>query len=155
MLFRSGTKYAGGESDVIKRWTKMLYNSTLDHYSEVKKSLRQFPITGSMKRYGDFNKPNTWRWHYSGTFYWFRNQDVFSRPNWTRLVPFYGCVECWPSCVFKASEGGCLFGDNVGLLYLENEISRLEEEMRHWPPDRKSTRLNSSHIPLSRMPSSA
>ena len=31
----------------------------------------------------------------------------------------------------------------------------LEEEMARFPKDRKSTRLNSSHIPLSRMPSSA
>ena len=35
------------------------------------------------------------------------------------------------------------FVDNIGAPYV------------HWPPDRKSTRLNSSHLKLSRMPSSA
>ena len=36
----------------------------------------------------------------------------------------------------------------TGFQLIRNDISRLEK-------DRKSTRLNSSHIPLSRMPSSA
>lgn len=132
-----GTKYTEGQDGVVPRWTDMLYRTTLDHYSEVKKSLTQFPITGSMKRYGDFNKPNTWRWHYSGTFFWFRNADVFARPQWVRLVPFYGCVECWPSCVFKASEAGFLFGNDVGLLYHEQEIAGLEEQLKTWPPDER------------------
>ena len=34
-------------------------------------------------------------------------------------------------------------------------LSRFAEEIVLWMTDRKSTRLNSSHIPLSRMPSSA
>ena len=37
---------------------------------------------------------------------------------------------------------------------LKNEGFRVEKE-KPMPIDRKSTRLNSSHIPLSRMPSSA
>ena len=37
----------------------------------------------------------------------------------------------------------------------QNIIAKRVEELRKNPVDRKSTRLNSSHIPLSRMPSSA
>ena len=36
-----------------------------------------------------------------------------------------------------------------------NEIPRLQNQLDDEDGDRKSTRLNSSHIPLSRMPSSA
>src|ERR1051326_541676 len=36
-----------------------------------------------------------------------------------------------------------------------NELDRLRFKIQPWNTDRKSTRLNSSHIPLSRMPSSA
>jgi hypothetical protein len=132
-----GTKYPQGQAGIVPRWTSLMYRSTLDHYSEVYKSLEQFPITGSLKRYGEFNKPNTWRWHYSGTFYWFRNKETFSRPEWTRLVPFYGCVECWPSCVYRATEGGVLLGNDVGLLYLEPEVVKLEEQLKEWPPDNR------------------
>ena len=40
-------------------------------------------------------------------------------------------------------------------LMLKDQITRLESELIPDLKDRKSTRLNSSHIPLSRMPSSA
>ena len=55
--------------------------------------------------------------------------------------------------------------ETVTLFFLENKISvsntlkkvknKLELFPRSYESDRKSTRLNSSHIPLSRMPSSA
>ncbi len=145
-----GTKYestvvaipvpgAVGSSGLVPRWTELLYRSTLDHYSEVRKSLESFPITGSMKRYGDFNKPETWRWHYSGTFFWFRNADTFARPQWRKLISFYGAVECWPSCVFKAAEGGVLLGNDVGLLYVESEVVKHEEAYKSWPTDERPT----------------
>jgi hypothetical protein len=130
-----GTKYQQGEAGVVPRWTEVMYRSCLDHYSEVRKSLESFPITGPLKRYGDHNKPNTWRWHYSGTFFWFRNEDVFSRPEWKRLVPFYGAIECWPSCVFRAAEGGVLIGNDAGLLYFDAEVTKHEETLKSWPPD--------------------
>ena len=38
---------------------------------------------------------------------------------------------------------------------VETIESRIDRSARISPTDRKSTRLNSSHIPLSRMPSSA
>ena len=38
----------------------------------------------------------------------------------------------------------------------EAYVSHMRQSfLRYWDEDRKSTRLNSSHIPLSRMPSSA
>ena len=53
-------------------------------------------------------------------------------------------------------------GDIQSLIHLEKIVSICQQtpKTRHWLPtreygDRKSTRLNSSHIPLSRMPSSA
>ena len=45
-----------------------------------------------------------------------------------------------------------------GLLYLHREFGfalRFWDKYRDWETDRKSTRLNSSHITRSRMPSSA
>jgi 2-polyprenyl-3-methyl-5-hydroxy-6-metoxy-1,4-benzoquinol methylase len=134
-----GTKYEAGKAGVVPRWAELMYRSCLDHYSEVRKSLESHPITGSLKRYGDFNKPNTWRWHYSGTFFWFRNEDVFARPTWKRLVPFYGAIECWPSCVFRAEEAGSLIGHNAGLMYLEPEVAKHEAELATWPPDERQS----------------
>ena len=43
----------------------------------------------------------------------------------------------------------------AGLMVRFGSTSETSTEMRKYTRDRKSTRLNSSHIPLSRMPSSA
>ena len=39
--------------------------------------------------------------------------------------------------------------------HIENELADTQTEYRDWETDRKSTRLNSSHITRARMPSSA
>ena len=47
--------------------------------------------------------------------------------------------------------------DNISVFIKASKLrgEALDHILFHGPPDRKSTRLNSSHIPLSRMPSSA
>ena len=47
----------------------------------------------------------------------------------------------------------CTIEPNVGMVAVPDERLDKLAEMNH--PDRKSTRLNSSHLKLSRMPSSA
>ena len=52
-----------------------------------------------------------------------------------------------------------LGGSESAMIYMAREITKLGNDVTVYcecdKPDRKSTRLNSSHIPLSRMPSSA
>lgn len=122
-----GAKYEPADTRVpaIRIWCDLMYRSTLDEWNRVLKGLSEFPMAGPFKRYGDYNKPNTWRWHYSGTFFWFRNKETLSR-NWERHIKFYGTIECWPSCIFKASEAYCLLGDDAGLLYSEEETRKHE-----------------------------
>src|ERR1051326_9614913 len=49
---------------------------------------------------------------------------------------------------FRIANRSSMWGDTV-------TVKQLAGELLHGDGDRKSTRLNSSHIPLSRMPSSA
>ena len=49
----------------------------------------------------------------------------------------------------------CEIGDDARRIYNMMFADSPDEEVQDESPDRKSTRLNSSHIPLSRMPSSA
>ena len=53
--------------------------------------------------------------------------------------------------VNAVSNTGGHLGSNLGAVELSIALHRVFDS----PQDRKSTRLNSSHIPLSRMPSSA
>ena len=127
-----GSRYSEGDGhfERHKRWTNMLYHSTLDDWPKVLQALREFPMAGAFKRYGDFRLPRNAAWHYSGTFFWFRNADVFASRDWPRLHPaMYGQVEAWAAGLFKASETACLFGDNAGFLYQEEEIQRWEAQL--------------------------
>ncbi len=106
-------------------WADMLYRSTMENWPRIRDQLEQFPVTGAFKRYGTFRIPNNHHWHYSGTFFWFRNQDTFSRESWRFLHPnFFACVEAWPANIYTSTEAACLFGDNAGDLYKPNELAK-------------------------------
>lgn len=121
-------------SGITRRWTDLMYHICLDNWTEVRRSLDQFPLTGPFKRYGDHDLPGNHRWHYSGTFFWFRNADIFAGP-WEYLHPnFYGCVEAWPGFQMPGNRSGCLFGENAGFLYLEPDLQQQERAIASWPP---------------------
>lgn len=87
-------------------------------------------MAGSFKRYADFDLIRNWHWHYSGTFFWFRNADVFQNQNWCRLHPnFTGQVEAWPAGLFPAAAVACLFGDDCQHLYEQAEVERWEQQI--------------------------
>ncbi len=125
-------------SQHARRWGEMMYRICLDHWSEVYRALQHQPMAGGFKRYDDFDLPGNWHWHYSGTFFWFRNEDVFAAPQWQHLHPnMYGQVEAWPAGLFKAAEVACLFGDAAGNLYHVDELQKHELALRDWPDDER------------------
>lgn len=129
-----GSRYSDGH--IVLRWADMLYRTNLDHWSKVYEALISFPMCGSFKRYEDFDLKRNWHWHYSGTFFWFRNADVFASRDWPRLHPaMYGQVEAWPAGMFQSTETACLFGDAAHHLYLETEVAKWEAQIKDWPPD--------------------
>ena len=51
-------------------------------------------------------------WHYSGTFFWFRNKDVLGNPR-AFSVPMSGyAVEFYLSFLFSAEQSACIYRDN-------------------------------------------
>ena len=111
-------------------WAHTMYRLTLESENDVRDQLQKFPITGCFKRHNEFNLPKHHRWHYSGTFFWFRNINVFSREGWDDLAPnFFAGVEAWPSRIFSDAEGGCLFNDNADNLYDKATWTKLQPEL--------------------------
>lgn len=124
-----GARYTEGDGHIERhrRWSRMLYRTNLDNWPTVREALRSFPMAGSFKRYEDFKLTRNFHWHYSGTFFWFRNSDVFASTDWPRLHPaMYGQVEAWPAGMFRSSEVACLFGDGAKHLYVETELQKWE-----------------------------
>ena len=97
----------------------------------MQRALEQYSIAGSFRRFGEFSTPGNHRWHFSGTFYWFRNNAVFSRI-WNQIDRVYFGVEAWPGKMFKPEESACLFADNAGGMYLETEWEKLQRQIDVW-----------------------
>jgi hypothetical protein len=114
-----GARHRGGfgnDGSTLHKWTSTMYEKCLDNWDIVKSALEQKAMTGCFKRYGNFKTPGNNRWHYSGSFYWFRNKDVFSR-NWRKIDNMFFAVESWPGHMFTAAETHCLFVDHCEDLY--------------------------------------
>lgn len=124
------------EGSTLYRWAGAMYETCLDGWDLVREQLATKAMTGSFKRYGLFKTRNNHCWHYSGTFYWFRNRDVFNR-NWTVVDQnFYG-TESYPGLLFHPDDTGCLFADDAGDLYkLDYWKSDIQPQLERWRNER-------------------
>jgi hypothetical protein len=137
-FFCQGKAVTHSDDSITVKWGQVMYDSCLDDFSSVVKALETFSIAGSLRRFGEFTTPNNNRWHYSGTFFWFRNDDVFKTQKWKTIDREFFGVESWPGLMFKPEESACLFGDNVGSLYEPSAWVQLEEKSRVWKECRET-----------------
>lgn len=109
----------------VQAWADLMYQSCLDYWPLVEHQLSQYVATGSFKRYGMFTTPRNKRWHYSGTFFWWRPAELAKR-DWRRIDRRFFGTESWLGLHCFPDETGCLFLDGVGDLYQadywENEV---------------------------------
>lgn len=129
-----GVKYEPRFPRSVKRWAEVQYAVTLDDWLAVKEQLQRFAMTGIFRKHGRFaNHQNLGDWHYSGTFFWMRHANVFSR-DWRNVPQFYGGVEAWPGLHFSREETGCLLLDNLRELPYQDRFwaSKGDPAMRSW-----------------------
>lgn len=101
------------DNPAVALWTKALYRYNLDYIDQVDTLLEKFPVVGACKRHGSFKHfPASSRWHYSGTFFWFRNKDLFEKQTWPGVVQTRYGAEAYLSGLFPSTKAGCVFGDN-------------------------------------------
>jgi hypothetical protein len=136
----------------IRDWRNQMYHHCLDRAEECMKLLQSYPCVGS---YRQRHWPGTMRkmshlapelrnqeWHYAGTFWWFRNKDVFSHPGWHE-VPMSGyAVEFFMPWLFKHEQAYCLYRDNP-----TDPYKRPHEHMPD-PCDWPSAFLEGAHAPV-------
>jgi predicted SAM-dependent methyltransferase len=118
-------------------WASIQYKSCMDYWPVVEGLLNIHPIAGCFKRHNrgwPAESPSS-DWHYSGSWYWIRNDILFSKPDWTRIDQFWSGIESWPSLHFKKSEAaviyGEFYGDGAGL-YDHNIMNRMVSEFKTW-----------------------
>lgn len=118
---------------VVVEWTRMQYEVCLDGIASVENALESYAMAGSFRRFGQFATSGNNRWHYSGTYYWFRHSNVFSRPDWSALDARFFGTESWPGKMFTADECACLFADNADDPYLKSSFQdRYRKELELW-----------------------
>lgn len=112
--------------EAIRLWTEIMYSQCLDRLPDVDKILEDHVCCGAFKRYGRFGHfPRTSHWHYSGTFFWFRNKDLYAHPDWQNIPRSRYGAEAYLSTLFKENLAGCIFGDGVTDLYNPNYLKRV------------------------------
>lgn len=116
---------SSNRTPATKVWGDLMYEINLSNWASVEEALRLHSIVGAF-RCG----PSQFPWHFSGTFFWFRNADVFAHPTWDEVPQRYGGTEIWPSTVFPYEKSACLFGDNEGgpRLYASHVIQEMKEK---------------------------
>ena len=110
----------------IQWWSDMMMHVCMDWPGLREKALARYPIVGCFKR------PNCYfsqikglvPWHYSGTFFWVRNDDLFGgRHAWNQIDQHTHGTETWPSKHYGTEEAGCLF---------DQHPSELPYSRRYW-----------------------
>jgi hypothetical protein len=120
------------EDSITVKWAERQYKVCLDNWEYTQSALERYSIAGSFRRFGEFTTPGNNRWHYSGTFYWFRHDDVFSSSKWRNIDKQFFGTESWPGMMFKPEESACLFADNVGDMYNQPAWNALQNEIKIW-----------------------
>jgi hypothetical protein len=137
VTFRAHTKGArhsfaiDDPEHTVYRWTEAMYETCL-HWDSARELLEKHGTVGSFRRFSKPSRGSWGPWHFSGSFYWFRNKDAFAR-NWRYIPKKYYGTEAWPGTMFKPEETGVIVGDSVGHLYAVNYWeSEIEPQLKAW-----------------------
>jgi hypothetical protein len=109
----------------IKTWTEILLSAHLDYWPVVEEILQDYPLAGCFKLLGkiwpDYESKKS-LWHYSGSFMWFRNYALFSKPDWGVIDRKWMGIESYPSLHFTKESAGVIFCEGkLGTIALYKE----------------------------------
>lgn len=111
----------------VRRWTEAMYSTCLD-WPRVEEQLKDHLLCGTFKKVGPGMFPDlpSSQWHYSGSFYWVRNEEWFARGGHKRIKNRMAS-EAVPGILYKPEEGGCLLHEGGDLnLYSPEVWGRLD-----------------------------
>jgi len=92
----------------VHPWTDILYETALDCWPLVHRTLCAHPVAGSFLKVGAGFQGSASAWHYSGSFFWARMRDLFWARWWQVDLQGWG-IESYPSLHFPLEQAGCLF----------------------------------------------
>lgn len=115
------------ESSACRKWAEYMYRFNLQDARKVEAALSHHAVAGIFKT-GPCGTTVPC-WHYSGTFFWFRNDILFLR-KWRDIDLDRFGTEAYPARMFETHEAACLAYGNVGgnvNLYQNETWERIEK----------------------------
>ncbi|RLS57116.1 MAG: glycosyltransferase [Planctomycetota bacterium] len=101
-------------------WRNAMYHELLDGWDRIAELLEEYPVVGSHRRhhpqhptiYPDGQSSSDW--HFGGTFFWFRNRDVFATNRWREVwQPTGWGAEAWVGRMFPFDQSACVAYDGL------------------------------------------
>jgi PAS domain-containing protein len=101
-------------------WRNAMYHELLDDWERINELLEDYAIVGTHRRqhnedhriYPDGQSESSW--HFAGTFFWFRNADVFATNQWREVwQPTGWGAEAWPGRMFDFEQSACVAYDGL------------------------------------------
>jgi hypothetical protein len=96
--------------DGVRRWAQAMYELLLDYWPVVRHELADHAAVGVFRRLLSPAPAAHVAWHYSGSFRWTRNRDLYSR-NWRAEDPSWVAPETYPGRHLSLAESSCLAGE--------------------------------------------
>ena len=140
ITFRGHTKGVTHRKEGIEQpWARMMWATSMD-LASVDDALASHVMAGPLKCHEPLVSKQPYRWFYAGTFYWFRNREIFQR-NWQHTEATRWFSEYWPGLIAKNEESACLCHDFTDGSVLSEEYWRTVvdpsfEAWKHARPDR-------------------
>jgi hypothetical protein len=128
-MHAKGVKH--GPNENIRTWASIMYEVCLDSCRFVDASIDQYPTVGPFKNTREYKGQMKFGWHFSGTFWWVRNDELFKR-DWQSVPGDYYGSEKYLGNLFRDEEAGSLFGGHVGWLYHVHEMNRVKGMLEVW-----------------------
>lgn len=123
ITFRGHTKGVTHRREGIEQpWARLMWATSMDLQS-VEDALASHVMAGPLKCHEPLVSKQPYRWFYAGTYYWFRNREIFQR-NWQQSEPTRWFSEYWPGLIAKNEESSCLCHDFTDGSVLSEEYWR-------------------------------
>jgi hypothetical protein len=102
-----GTSRANGQALGAELWRNQMYASLLDEIHVVRHALLRVPAVGTFLMHWPRTQRSPYpsglehgNWMFAGTFFWFRHDAVFSRPDWAEVPRDRYGAEAWLGGLF-------------------------------------------------------
>lgn len=132
--------------NVIKHWLKQMYGTNLDNINLVESVLESHGTCGSFC-VNSIGSPH-YKWYYSGSFFWFRNLFASEREWSTVIKKNRAASEGWPGSVFNIKEAACLYGSDLGDLYVKKAWKKLDKQIERFDTKYQEVKIKKSTVDM-------